>query len=222
LDPNNPDIMMQYVIALFFTNGNRINDESQALIDALRAQDLNNPDVLNLLAVDAYQREDYETAIAYWRQLLAMFATDPQAQQVLMSSIEQAQQALENEGGEEQTQAVRLDVNVELLDAFVNQVSPEQTVFVYVRAENGPAMPLAIVRSTVADLPLEVTLDDATSMIPALHLSDFTAVRIYARVSQNGQAEPQPGDLIGSSDIIDPTQTTVPINITIDQVFGNS
>lgn len=219
LDPNNPEIMMQYTLALYFANGNTLNTESKALLDELIANDPNNPDVLNLLALDAYQRKDYETAIAYWRRLLAMFSSDPQAQQVLMASIAQAQQALEDESGTQQIQTVKLDVSVALSEELTSRVSPDQTVFVYARAQDGPPMPIAIVRRRVTDLPFEVTLDDSTSIMSALHLSDFTQVIIYARVSQHGQAETELGDLIGSSDIINLSESNMPVKITIDKVI---
>jgi len=218
LDPNDPQIMIQYALALYFTNGNTLNAEGKALLDQILTSEPNQPDALNLLAVDAYQREDYETAIAYWRQLLAMFFADQQAQQALMTSISQAQSALENEDGTQQKQAIKLDVDVELSETLRARTSPDQTVFVYARAEDGPHMPLAIVRKHVADLPLEVTLDDSTSMMSALQLSDFTRIIIYARVAQHGQAEIQPGDLIGTSDVINPSEANVPIKITIDRV----
>lgn len=218
LDPNNSQIMVQYALTLYFAHENTLNGKAQQLLEQLLAREPNQPDALNLLAVDAYQREDYETAIVYWRQLLTMFSADQQAQQALMTSITQAQNALENENGTQALQMIKLDVQVDLSEALRSRVSPDQTVFVYARAEGGPHMPLSIVRRKVADLPFEVTLDDSTSMMTALNLSDFTRVIIYARVAQRGQAETEPGDLIGTSDIMNPSGSKIPIEIKIDRV----
>ena len=58
-------------------------------------------------------------------------------------------------------------------------------------------MPLAILRRTVADLPISFTLDDAMAMSPAMKLSNFPIVVVGARVSKTGNALPSPGDLSG-------------------------
>ena len=61
-------------------------------------------------------------------------------------------------------------------------------------------MPLAIVRATVADLPLKFNLDDSSAMTPQTRLSGFKSVRLEARISKTGNAMGQPGDLSGSLD----------------------
>lgn len=58
-------------------------------------------------------------------------------------------------------------------------------------------MPLAIVRRTVADLPITFTLDDTMAMAPEMTLSKFPVVVVGARVSKSGNAMPSPGDLTG-------------------------
>ncbi len=59
-------------------------------------------------------------------------------------------------------------------------------------------MPLAIFKSTVAQLPLNFTLDDSTAMSPERKLSGSGEVFIKVRVSKSGNAMPQSGDLLGA------------------------
>ena len=61
---------------------------------------------------------------------------------------------------------------------------------------------LAIQRRQVKDLPLDITLDDAMAMSPALRLSTVSQVIIGARISKSGNAMAQPGDLQGLSPVV--------------------
>jgi cytochrome c-type biogenesis protein CcmH len=88
----------------------------------------------------------------------------------------------------------RITGTVSLSAALKNQVAPDDTVFVYARAIQGPRMPLALVRKKVADLPFDFVLDDASAMSPAMRLSSATQVEVLARISKTGQAQAQSGD----------------------------
>jgi cytochrome c-type biogenesis protein CcmH len=78
-------------------------------------------------------------------------------------------------------------------------------------------MPLAIQRLAAASLPVTVTLDDSTSMMPALKLSTVPQVVVGARISKSGQATPQSGDFEVLSVPIANTHADV-VQLTIDQV----
>jgi cytochrome c-type biogenesis protein CcmH len=89
--------------------------------------------------------------------------------------------------------------SVTLAPALNGQVSPEDTLFVFARAAEGPRMPLAILRKQVKDLPVQFVLDDSMAMTPTMKLSAFPKVVVGARISKSGNATPQKGDLQGLS-----------------------
>lgn len=87
---------------------------------------------------------------------------------------------------------------VSLSAAVKAKASPNDVVFIYATPANGDRMPLAIFKTTVAQLPFNFTLDDSTAMAPDRKLSAAGEVMVKVRVSKSGNAMPQPGDLSAS------------------------
>jgi len=77
-------------------------------------------------------------------------------------------------------------------------------------------MPLAIVRRTARELPLEFALDDSMAMAPGATISSAREVVVEARVSASGSATAASGDLSGVSATVAPGATG--LRITIDRV----
>ncbi|HXH86065.1 MAG TPA: hypothetical protein VNI35_04525, partial [Nitrospira sp.] len=93
--------------------------------------------------------------------------------------------------------------------------SPNDILFVFARAVEGPPMPVAIVRATKQDLPFTFRLDDSNSPMPARKLSEAGDVVIVARLSKSGEAMPKSGDLQGMSQPVRPG--TKLITVVIDR-----
>jgi cytochrome c-type biogenesis protein CcmH len=93
---------------------------------------------------------------------------------------------------------------VTLAPEIAKKVQGSETIFVFARADGGARLPLAVLRASATQLPLNFSLDDSSSMSPDLKLSAASAVRIEARISRSGNATPQPGDLVGTSAVVKP------------------
>jgi cytochrome c-type biogenesis protein CcmH len=106
---------------------------------------------------------------------------------------------------------------VSVAPQVASKVDGAATLFVFARAANGPRVPLAVVRASASKLPMNFTLDDSQAMAPDMKLSRADAVRIEARISRSGNAMPQPGDLVGTSDVVKPGAHGV--NIVVDRVL---
>jgi cytochrome c-type biogenesis protein CcmH len=82
---------------------------------------------------------------------------------------------------------------------------PAGTVlYVFAKAAGQPGPPVAVLRTTTAAWPLAFALDDSQAMMPGRNLSSARSVVVEARLSRSGSANPQPGDLRGTSAALDP------------------
>ena len=111
-----------------------------------------------------------------------------------------------------------LKVTIDISKNLKSKTQPDQVVFVFAKAVRGPRAPLAAVRAQVKDIPMTVTLDDSMAMAPMFRLSNFSDVKVSARISQNGQAIKQSGDFEGLSPNIKLEKNNKPITIIIDHI----
>jgi len=102
---------------------------------------------------------------------------------------------------------------VMLSPELADKVELTDTVFILVRAAQGPRMPIAVYRKQVKDLPLKFVLDDSMSMQPQVKISNFSKVKVAARISRSGSAVTRPGDYEGVSPAIKPGTSGVEIMI---------
>jgi cytochrome c-type biogenesis protein CcmH len=113
--------------------------------------------------------------------------------------------------------ATALSVAVDVSDSVRAKFKESDVVFVYAKAKQGPRMPLAVARLTLAALPATVTLDDSMAMVEGMNLSAFEQLVVSARVTSTGSAIAQSGDYIGQLDVTDKS-ADVTLNIEIDTI----
>ncbi|MBH3434738.1 c-type cytochrome biogenesis protein CcmI [Pseudomonas citronellolis] len=198
------EVLGQWAQALYFANGKKMAGAAQALADEALKQNPEEVTTLGLMGIAAFEDQRYADAVDYWQRLVAALPADDPSRAAIQSGIERARQHLAERGEKlpeapaaAATAGVTLKVRVDLSDAVKGQVKPDDSVFVFARAVNGPPMPLAVKRLKVADLPDEVSLSDADAMMPQLKLSAFPKVELVARVSRAGNAIS--GEWIGRS-----------------------
>lgn len=107
-----------------------------------------------------------------------------------------------------------LQLNISLNPALQKELSPDSVVFVFVRSLESPGPPLAVVRTTVGELPFAIALNDSHAMIPGRTISSARNVIVGARISVSGNPEKQPGDYQQLSDSI-PADSNKTIEIII-------
>jgi cytochrome c-type biogenesis protein CcmH len=77
-------------------------------------------------------------------------------------------------------------------------------------------MPLAVLRRSAGELPVDFALNDSMAMAPGMALSAHPRIVVTARISRSGSAKPQPGDLQGAS--VPVANDANGVNVVIDAV----
>ncbi len=208
LNPGNAQIMADHADVLAMLQGQSMAGEPTRLFERALVLDPNNVKALALAGSAAFEKKDFAKAIEFWSKAQGLAPPGSDFAQGLASSVDEARVASGQAGSSPvavksapsplaATAAIQGVVN--LSPALKSKVAPDDTVFIFARAAQGPRMPLAILKRKVSELPITFTLDDSTAMADELKLSKFDLVVVGARVSKSGNALPQSGDLIGQS-----------------------
>jgi cytochrome c-type biogenesis protein CcmH len=215
-------LLADYADALAVANGRSLDGEPMRLVEQALKIDPNNLKALSLAGTHAFNQQDYPLAVKHWEKLVQLAPGGELAQQIQggvdearkragaaapVTAVAPPKAAVAAAGG------TSVSGTVTLAPALAAKARPDDTLFVFARAAEGPRMPLAILRKQVKDLPLTFTLDDSMAMTPAAKLSSAPRVIVGARISAQGQATPQPGDLQGFSAPVAPGAAGLHIQI---------
>lgn len=211
LAPNDAAILTDYAEALALSRGGTLQGEPTLLLERALALNPDNGKALALAGGAAFEREDFGAAIGLWQRLLAQSQDDPELKEALDAGIAEAKARRDGK-----VDLATVSGTVTLGQEASSSVAPDDVVFVFVRAAEGPRMPLATMRVQVKDLPYNFSLDDSMAMTPDMRLSVFSEVVIGARVSRSGDAQRTSGDIEGYSGAVKPGARGV--NVVIDRM----
>jgi len=216
------DVVADYAEVLAGLNNGDLRGRPAHLLETALARAPENPKVLWLASMAAYQDDNLVQALDRLRRLRGTGELDPELSKAVNDLIADAESRLGAATPSDvvagTAPAARIEVQVLLDASLAAQAEPTDTVFILARPSEGSRMPLSIVRRQVQELPVTVILDDSQSMSPSMRLSQFRQVVVAARVSKSGSALPVTGDLEGVSEPIAVGQTSRVV-ITVNRVL---
>lgn len=187
--------------ARLFSNEGQLDPMSRQLLRDVLATEPDHEGALVLLGFGAYRSGDYVAAVAALERLQQARdrhagERNPEMQQKLASTLADARARLVAAGkGEVAAAAPVIRVKVRVDRALADRFAPDDVLYVFARALQGPPMPLAVAKRRAGELPLTVELDDSQSMVAQRPLSSAAELAVSARISRHGSPEPQAGDL---------------------------
>jgi cytochrome c-type biogenesis protein CcmH len=230
--PADAQLLADYADALAMSQGQKLDGKPLEIIGQALKADPTNLKALALAGTAAFERKDYPAAVGYWEKVEKAAPADSEFARSIGSSLEEARALAEGRmpaaalpeimppqpaGAAQAAGAATLSGTVSLAPQLASKVRPDDTVFIFARAEQGPRMPLAILSKPFRELPASFTLDDSSAMMPDMKLSSAGAVMVVARVSRSGNATAQSGDLEGMVGPVRPGSRD--IQLKIDKVL---
>ena len=108
------------------------------------------------------------------------------------------------------TDAISLEISLD--PALAGRIQGPTPVFIIARNPAG-GPPLAVIRSSTAELPMSVRLSDANAMMEGVTILDQAELELIARVSLSGSPAQRPGDLFGAVNYVRGNSGTTRIRI---------
>lgn len=227
LVPNDAQVLADYADSLGMAQGRTLLGRPYELAKEALRIDPRHKKALALAGTAAADSGDFAAATGHWQTLASELPADS-ADRAQVQSILAELRGRASAAGKATPAPLALakspvaapksvSGSVSVAPAIAGNVTGAETLFIFARSDGGPRVPLAVVRSNARTLPLKFSLDDSHAMAPGVNLSSAERVRIEARISKSGNATPQPGDLAGSSTIVQPGARDV--NVVIDKVL---
>ena len=233
LVPGDAQILADYADVLGMAQGQDLAGRPAELVRQALAIDPRNQKALALAATAAMSAGDYEAALGHWRAISVQLAPDSDDARQIDRIIDDVRGQAAATGKKlaaapqpapapatPQAPAAKAAVSgsVALSPELVAKISGNETVFILARAaeaQRGP--PLAVIRASARDLPMQFALDDSNAMAPGMTISSVPAVRIEARISRSGEVMPRSGDFMGASAAVKPGASGVAV--LVDKVL---
>lgn len=220
LVPNEPAPVIYQAQAEFLAANRSVTPAVRAIVDKALSLSPDSPVMMEMLAVDAFEKGNYQATMDYLGRGLPQ-VTDPQQRSYFQEGIARAaaqlgvpvpeiataapptmvgpdamasQGGMGGEGGPAPAPTgAYIEVDVSVKSGL--SLPRDAVVFVTARAIGGPPMPLAVQRLTVAELPAKVRLDERSAMNPQLTIATAQRVAVSARLSRSGTAMRSADDL---------------------------
>ncbi len=204
----NDDVEIERAEVLAQMNHGSFKGEPWSIIARVLKANPDQGNALLLAGSAAFSEEHYAEALKYWQHVQKFVPPNSPDSLALEDAISKAHERLGIKATSQnvnvspaQGQAKvagsaksRLVGRVDIASALATKLHPSDTVFIYAVPVTGSRMPLAMIKTTVAQMPFDFVLDDTNAMNPAANLSSVTEVMLKARVSASGNAMAQPGD----------------------------
>ena len=211
---SDPQLLADYADVLAANANGNFTGKPLKLINQALKLDPNNLMALWLSGTASYTTGNYKAAVQAWERVAQQLPPETEESRSIQASIADARA----KGGllSKPVAAPKgISGKIEISADLKSKVKPSDIVMVIAR-KPGERMPVAVLKTTVAEFPMSFSLTDALAMNPSAPLSQLSDASIEVRISKTGMAKPEAGDLISSPQTVKVGAGNV--RLVIDQV----
>ncbi|MGW8311156.1 MAG: c-type cytochrome biogenesis protein CcmI, partial [Thiogranum sp.] len=159
IEPDNPDVLSSYADVLVGVNDGRFTDQVEQMLDKAVAANPQHIKSRWLRGHGKFSHADYSGAVDDWLIAMAGLPAGDENRAIIEGQIREARRRLGQPmddivatGGTEAATAsavgssASVQLEVSLDPALKDKAAPDDTVFIFAQAVQGPPMPLAVVR----------------------------------------------------------------------------
>ena len=208
MTPERLPLLLSYSQALIMLGDeNSLAKAGRAVARVLTKEPENN-DALSLMALIAYEKGDMAQASQAWQLLLKQLPQDDPRYAVV-------QQRLTELGVEVAAVGRQIKVKLSVAPAL-KQANPDASLFLFARAVNGAALPVAVQRIALPEGEVDLLLTEQMSMQSGWSLASTEQVQVVARMSLSGSVEMRPGDIETVSDVLSFNQAVLSVSLQLE------
>jgi cytochrome c-type biogenesis protein CcmH len=211
---SDPQLLADYADVLAANANGSFAGKPLKLINQALSLDPNNLMALWLSGTASYTTGNYQAAVQTWEKLAQQLPPGTEEARSIAESIADAR----SKGGLSSKAVISnkgISGKIEISAALKSQVKSGDIVMVIAR-KPGERMPVAVLKTSATEFPMNFSLTDALAMNPSAPLSQIAEASIEVRISKTGMAKPEPGDLISAPQTVKVGASNV--RLVIDQV----
>ncbi len=193
--PDNIDYQVQWIYSSALLKQGQLASDVRLLAERITTEQPRQFGLINILAIDAYFRSDFALASRYWQHLVLH---DNSLSNERKAILEKAIQKADLYVSPDKTDDIIVKVAVSLSKQLAALVSPNDVVFIFVKAPN-VKMPLAVLKREARELPFTVELTNKQQMLPGVAMKAGEKVEIIAKISSSGDPLATSGVLKGET-----------------------
>jgi cytochrome c-type biogenesis protein CcmH len=211
---SDPQLLADYADVLVSNANGNFAGKPQKLINQALKLDPNNLMALWLSGTASYAVGNYKAAVQTWEKLAQQLPPGTEDARSIEASIADAR----SKGG----LSAKANVNTKgisgkiEISADLNSKVKSGDIVMVIARKPGERMPVAVLKTSASEFPMDFSLTDALAMNPSAPLSQLSEASVEVRISKTGMAKPEVGDLISAAQIVKVGANN--IRLVIDQV----
>lgn len=208
LTPERVPLLLSYAQALILLGDDNSLARAGRAVARVLSRDAENADGLSLMALIAYEKGDLTEAASAWQILLRQVSPDDPRYAVIQQRLDELNIDILPQGRQ---------ISVTLyVDPALQQANPDASLFLFAKAAEGTALPLAVQRIPLPSGEQQLVLTEQMAMQPGWSLADADKVQVVARMSLSGTVEQRPGDIQTASDILSFAEPLLSVSLKLE------